>query len=342
MRETDAAGNYTWHYFYTTGSDYAERLTGKEYQTQSYDGANTLLKQDNFDWGSRAIYTPPPYYVSTASWGSQGTGPGQFNSPVGIAVGNDGYIYVTDLGNHRIQKFTSSGTYVTGWGSYGTGGGQFNYPYSIAIGANGYIYVADSLNNRIQMFTTDGYYAGQWSGVNRPYGVTVGNDGYVYVSDTSYYYDFNGYCTCFYGGCCCVYPIVRVQKFGPWGSLVSSWLTTPESYTGDYASSALAVGSDGSVYVVDVGANVVRKHTNSGSLVTQWGGFNTPWGIAVGNDSSVYVANLGSSQIKKFTSAGGFVTQWGVYGSGVGQLNYPYGVAVGSDGSVYVDDTSTM
>jgi DNA-binding beta-propeller fold protein YncE len=36
-----------------------------------------------------------------------GMGPdnGQFNNPSGIAVDKEGYVYVSDTGNHRIQKF---------------------------------------------------------------------------------------------------------------------------------------------------------------------------------------------------------------------------------------------
>jgi streptogramin lyase len=40
-----------------------------------------------------------------ASWGSHGTGPGQFSSPCGIAKDGSGNIYVVDTNNNRIQKF---------------------------------------------------------------------------------------------------------------------------------------------------------------------------------------------------------------------------------------------
>lgn len=60
--------------------------------------------------------------VFVAKWGSFGTGNGQFGGtqigavgPEGIAVDQAGFVYVTDAGNNRNQKFTSDGVYVTQW-----------------------------------------------------------------------------------------------------------------------------------------------------------------------------------------------------------------------------------
>ena len=45
-----------------------------------------------------------------------------------VAVDNNGSVYVSDTGNNRIQKFSSTGTYVSQWGSEGSGDGQFTPP----------------------------------------------------------------------------------------------------------------------------------------------------------------------------------------------------------------------
>ena len=47
-----------------------------------------------------------------ASWGSLGSGPGQFDTPHGIAVSPEDEIYVADRGNRRIQVFDQSGNYL--------------------------------------------------------------------------------------------------------------------------------------------------------------------------------------------------------------------------------------
>ena len=47
------------------------------------------------------------------AFGSGGTGDGQFNFPNGVAVAASGNIYVADSNNHRVEKFDSTGTFVT-------------------------------------------------------------------------------------------------------------------------------------------------------------------------------------------------------------------------------------
>jgi DNA-binding beta-propeller fold protein YncE len=52
-------------------------------------------------------------------WGSAGTGPGQFNQPHGIAVDEQGIIYVADRNNARLQRFDLNGKYLGEWNHLG-------------------------------------------------------------------------------------------------------------------------------------------------------------------------------------------------------------------------------
>jgi PKD repeat protein len=96
------------------------------------------------------------------SWGASDDGDGviedgEFSSPWGIAADSDGYIYVTDKDWNRIQKFTSTGTFVSWWGSSGSGDGKLNVPYDVAVDASGHVYVPDRNNKRIQKFAPGPY-----------------------------------------------------------------------------------------------------------------------------------------------------------------------------------------
>ncbi len=54
------------------------------------------------------------------SWGSKGSGEGQFDMPNSVAVDAQGNVYVADLGNKRIQVFDNDGTFkkqITGVGT---------------------------------------------------------------------------------------------------------------------------------------------------------------------------------------------------------------------------------
>ena len=71
--------------------------------------------------------------LETLAGGGQGTGDGEFNRPAAFAVASDGSVYVSDWFNHRIQKFTSEGVFVSKWGTEGTGDGQFIQPATVAV-----------------------------------------------------------------------------------------------------------------------------------------------------------------------------------------------------------------
>lgn len=122
-----------------------------------------------------AVYQRKSPYALVSSFGTSGTGEGQFSQPYGMALDPTGNrIAVADFGNHRVQTFTfnaSSGalTYEASLGSktaaslIGTSSaenGTFAGPRGVSFCADGSLLVADAGNFRVQHFSGS---SGSWS-----------------------------------------------------------------------------------------------------------------------------------------------------------------------------------
>ena len=271
-------------------------------------------------------------YNFVLSWGTYGTGDGEFYNPHGIAVDSSDNVFVTDYRNNRIQKFDSSGTFLAKWGSLGTGDGEFYKPLGIAVDSSGNVYVADRSNQRIQKFDSDGNFQNKWGShgtgdgqFRRPSGIAVDSSGNVYVADTENY---------------------RIQKFDPSGAFLAKW---GSGGTGDGQFNypcGIALDSSGNVYVADTHNNHIQKFDSSGTFLAKWGSqgsgdgeFLYPDGIAADSSDNVYVADAGNNRIQKFDSSGTFLAKWGIYGTGDGKFIHPNDITLDSSGNVYVADT---
>jgi len=140
---------------------------------------------------SKAKSGAPVKYLKAqklAEWGSAGSKPGQLDSPRGVAVSDDGKVYVSDLNNSRVNVYTGSGKFIKSWGKKGDKKGQFNEPSGISIGPKGNVFVADSWNGRIQKFDSNGKYllqiGGAKAGFYSPRNAAVNKYGVLYVADT--------------------------------------------------------------------------------------------------------------------------------------------------------------
>ncbi|XP_077979595.1 E3 ubiquitin-protein ligase TRIM71-like [Glandiceps talaboti] len=111
------------------------------------------------------------------SFGSKGSGPGQFNWPYYLVI-SQGMLFVTDCYNHRVQVFTMSGQFLYSFGCKGTKDGQLKWPRGIAVDKYRYLYVSDS--SRIQKFDSSGQFVcridSDEDGLNSPYGIALTDD----------------------------------------------------------------------------------------------------------------------------------------------------------------------
>ena len=98
---------------------------------------------------------------------------GKFCDAVAIDVDSSDNLYVVDHNNRRIQKFDSSGNYLTKFGSYGTTDGKFKNPYFITIDKYGSIYVGDRERNNVQVFDDNFNFRYAITGLSDPKDIVV-------------------------------------------------------------------------------------------------------------------------------------------------------------------------
>ncbi|BBG05343.1 MULTISPECIES: peptidyl-alpha-hydroxyglycine alpha-amidating lyase family protein [Pseudonocardia] len=70
------------------------------------------------------------------SWGSVGTGPGEFHLPHGIDIGPDARVYVADRENDRIQIFSPDGEFLEQWT-------DLQRPCDLVVGRDGTVSVVE-------------------------------------------------------------------------------------------------------------------------------------------------------------------------------------------------------
>jgi len=113
--------------------------------------------------GRPAVSVLAPDGTLLATWGEAGTEDGEFDFtfPDGgggpaIAVGQDGLVYVSDVGNGRVQVFRPDGAFVRKFGTFGQGEGQFIRPYQLNADADGNVYVLDAGSFTLSKFGPHG------------------------------------------------------------------------------------------------------------------------------------------------------------------------------------------
>ncbi len=122
------------------------------------------------------------------AFGSRGSGCDKFSSPTGLACCKNGFVYVADTGNDRIQVFTAECQLLRSFQSRDVPGSvvvsrdNLFLPRSLAVDTVGHIYVSEDHWNRVSIFTSEGHYILSLQ-VGGASGIVVGG-GVVYVCDT--------------------------------------------------------------------------------------------------------------------------------------------------------------
>ena len=303
--------------------------------------------------------------------------------PHHIAVDSQGNVYITEMESNRIVKYdkatkelTVIAGVITAPGYAGDGGpgaeASLLIPHSVAVDLSGNVYIADTLNHRIRkvdaktgMITTiagsglvgfvgDGGLATR-ARLAGPSGIAVSPDGTLYIVDTDNR---------------------RIRKLTPFGS---EWRITTIAGTGHRGSSgdggpalhadfvrpvAIALDTEGNLYIADTGGHKIRKIDTSGIITTVAGNghccftgdgqqamnaeFTPPYGISAGPSGHVYIVDRDNHRIRRVDITNAVITTVAGNGSrgyrGDGgeaskaSLSDPMSVAIGKDGSVFIAD----
>ena len=153
-------------------------------------------------YGNARVHKYSPDGKLLFSWGESGTGPGQFNIAHNIATDKDGWVYVADRENHRIQVFDGNGKFETQWtdmakpcGLYiDQSGDQRVYvgelgaaigPNSQAFGLGPRVSILDIKGNVLARLGDgpEGEAPGQFVA---PHGVCIDSRGDIYVGEVSW------------------------------------------------------------------------------------------------------------------------------------------------------------
>jgi DNA-binding beta-propeller fold protein YncE len=137
------------------------------------------------------------------SWGEPGAGPGQFNLPHNIACDADGWVYVADRENHRIQVFDGNGRFEAQWHDLHRPSGMYMPPGKCPVcyvGEIGPYYEfnrgAPNLGPRVSILSNEGRLLSRISVVPAhgtgtgqflsPHGLAVDSRGDLYVGEVGY------------------------------------------------------------------------------------------------------------------------------------------------------------
>ena len=263
------------------------------------------------------------------SFGSEGTGSGQFKKPVGVAVNDVTHdVYVVDSGNNRVEEFNSTGSTVLGeFDGSASPTGVFSDPTQIAVDNSndpldpsaGDVYVVDMGHAVIDKFSADGSYEGQLTGTpSGPFerednprsisGVAVDPSGNVWVTSK--------------GG-----PIYSFTD-----AFANQYSSERETKFGGTNEGGLAVDSEGNIYFRSGG--IIKVNSAGEALVDPFGGSESALGgVAVDPvGGEVYVDD--ATTIGAFGLDGSAIERFGS-----GHLSFSAGGAVdSSDGTVYGAD----
>ncbi|MGB0120692.1 MAG: NHL repeat-containing protein [Solirubrobacterales bacterium] len=199
-----------------------------------------------------------------------------------------------------------------------------NYGSGLAVGPDGSAYVLTKGRNQIVKYAADGTIADRWQiRAQGPTALTVDSRGIVLVAVNRKLERYTG----------------DGQRLRPWR------YDFPKKAVRLADVSAITVGPDGTVYLLDWLDSTIVRLSPDGSYLGQFGrwGFDSgqfllPEDLAAGPDGRIYVIESVSSRVQVFGPHGRFIEEWGAEGLGPGQFWETSSIAIDDQGLMYITD----
>jgi prepilin-type N-terminal cleavage/methylation domain-containing protein len=276
------------------------------------------------------------YVATIGTTGVPSGNNGQFNSPVGVSLDTNGSLWVADGDNGRVQKLTSSGSFLlsiggtasactTGCGctgpatcpsTQGSGNGQLSFPTSVHTDTSGNVWVIDENNNYVAEYNSSGTWLQNIGGTSSA-------------------------CT----NCSCTSGCPHSSSNG------NGQLSSPYD---------LAIDSSGNIWVADYSNNRVVEYSKSGTWLQNIGGtaaactncsctsglcpsagghgngqLDDPQTLTLDSSGNVWVTDSGNNRVVEYSKSGSYLGTFGP-ASGNGAFSWPAGIAFDGVGDVWV------
>ena len=158
--------------FWLTNSS-ADTTLVESYSVSGFDDATYVLVAPDekvfvIDGAQNRLYVFDDPQKLPRSVGGYGWSQSSFDRPTAVAT--DGVnIFVSDYGNHRIQRFDRNLNFVSQLSTRDTSAAsvQFGYPLGIALSTIGDLYILDGENLRILKYAFSGQFDGSFASINR-------------------------------------------------------------------------------------------------------------------------------------------------------------------------------
>lgn len=268
------------------------------------------------------------------TFGSEGSGEGQFQYLEDFAFDSSGYLLVTDAEHAYVQVFDKkSGAFISRFGGKGDEDHQLEKPEGISVAPDGRIFIADYTTGYVKIYAKDYTWLKTFSGYGSNPGENMKSE-FTDIYNGLYYLPEAGN-----------HRVSVWDLDGNFKFLFSEQGSEPGQLNNPEAAK---FNSQGLCYVSDLKNDRIQVFTGEGKFVKTFGTsgsgpgeLKSPAGLAFDKDDNLYVAEIGNDRVQVFDKDGNHITMWGETGSGNGQFGNLHGIIVDHEsGWVYVADTA--